>query len=105
MNEDRVAFNRRRFFECLSALGLGSTLLPDALTIAAQDSETVTVEMIEAAQKIARVSFTREEQQAIVTRLNACDNVLDALARRGQGTPLTPADEWGDQPGAIPELT
>ena len=40
---------------------------------------------------------------AIVTRLNACDSVLDALARRGQGTPLTPADEWGDQPGAIPE--
>ena len=44
-----------------------------------------------------------KEAMAIVTRLNACDNVLDALARRGQGTPLTPADEWGDQPGAIPE--
>lgn len=27
--------------------------MPDALVIAAQDSETVTVEMIEAAQKIA----------------------------------------------------
>jgi hypothetical protein len=71
MNEERVAINRRRFFECLSALGLGSTLMPDALTIAAQDSETVTVEMIDVAQKIARVSFTPEEQQAIVTRLNA----------------------------------
>jgi hypothetical protein len=46
-----------------------------------------------------------KEAMAIVTRLNACDNVLDALARRGHGTPLTPADEWGDQPGAIPELT
>jgi hypothetical protein len=46
-----------------------------------------------------------KEAMAIVTRLNACDNVLDALAHRGQGTPLTPADEWGDQPGAIPELT
>jgi hypothetical protein len=46
-----------------------------------------------------------KEAMAIVTRLNACDNVLDALARRGQETPLTPADEWGDQPGAIPELT
>jgi hypothetical protein len=43
-----------------------------------------------------------KEAMAIVTRLNACDNVLDALARRGQGTPLTPQDEWGDQPGAIP---
>ena len=44
-----------------------------------------------------------KEAMAIVTRLNACDNVLDALAHRGQGTPLTPADEWGDQPGAIPK--
>lgn len=46
-----------------------------------------------------------KEAMAIVTRLNACDSVLDALARRGQGTPLTPADEWGDQPGAIPEYS
>ena len=44
-----------------------------------------------------------KKAMAILTRLNACDNVLDALARRGQGTPLTPEDEWGDQPGAIPE--
>ena len=71
MNDERLALNRRRFFECLSSMGLGSTLMPDALTIAAQDSETVTVEMIEVAQKIAGVVFTREEQQSIVTRLNA----------------------------------
>ena len=71
MSDEGVAFNRRRFLECLSAMGLGSTLMPDALTIAAQDSSTITVEMIEVAQKIAGVSFTREEQQAIVTRLNA----------------------------------
>ena len=69
MNEERIALNRRRFFECLSAMGLGFTLMPDALTIAAQDSETVTVDMIEVAQKIAGVSFTREEQQSIVARL------------------------------------
>jgi Asp-tRNA(Asn)/Glu-tRNA(Gln) amidotransferase A subunit family amidase len=71
MNDERLGLNRRRFFECLSSMGLGSTLMPDALTIAAQDAETVTVEMIEAAQKIAGVVFTREEQQSIVTRLNA----------------------------------
>ena len=71
MNDERLAFNRRRFFECLAALGLGSTLMPDALTIAAQDAATVTIEMIEVAQKIAGMVFTREEQQSIVTRLNA----------------------------------
>lgn len=47
--------------------------------------------------------YGQKKAMAILTRLNACDNVLDALARRGQGTPLTPEDEWGDQPGAIPE--
>src|SRR4051812_15066248 len=71
MNDERLVFNRRRFLESLSAMGLGSTLLPDALTVAAQDAETVTIEMIEAAQRIAGVTFTREEQQAIVARLNA----------------------------------
>ena len=76
MNEERIALNRRRFFECLSAMGLGCTLMPDALVIAAQDAETVTVEMIEVAQKIAGVSFTREEQQSIVARLNASRGYL-----------------------------
>src|SRR5580765_2801942 len=45
--------------------------MPDALTIAAQDSDTITIEMIEAAQTLAGITFTREEQQAIATRLNA----------------------------------
>jgi Asp-tRNA(Asn)/Glu-tRNA(Gln) amidotransferase A subunit family amidase len=71
MDEERLSLNRRRFFECLSAMGLGCTLMPDALVIAAQDAETVTVEMIEIAQKIAGVSFSREERQSIVARLNA----------------------------------
>ncbi len=80
MNEERLALNRRRFFECLSAMGLGCSLMPDALVIAAQDSETVTIEMIEVAQKIAGVSFTREEQQSIVTRLNARGGYLAGFA-------------------------
>jgi hypothetical protein len=49
MDDERFASNRRRFFECLSACGLGSTLMPEALTIAAQDAEIVTRDMIEAA--------------------------------------------------------
>jgi Asp-tRNA(Asn)/Glu-tRNA(Gln) amidotransferase A subunit family amidase len=80
LDDERVALNRRRFFECLSALGLGGTLMPDALVIAAQDAETVTVEMIEAAQTLAGVSFTREEQQAIAARLNARSGYLAGFA-------------------------
>jgi hypothetical protein len=71
VNDERLAVNRRRFFECFSAIGLGSTLMPESLTIAAQDSDTITIEMIEAAQTLAGITFTREEQQAIATRLNA----------------------------------
>jgi Asp-tRNA(Asn)/Glu-tRNA(Gln) amidotransferase A subunit family amidase len=76
MNDERLAVNRRRFFECLSAIGLGSTLMPDALTIVAQDSDTITIEMIEVAQTLAGITFTREEQQAIATRLNATRGYL-----------------------------
>jgi len=57
MNADRIDLNRRRFFEALSAIGLGGTLLPDALVIAAQDSATVTVATVEAAQKAGAVTF------------------------------------------------
>ena len=65
-HDDRITLNRRHFFSCLSALGFGSTLLPDALTIAAQGSDAVTLDVLEAAQKIAGVSFTPAEQQAIL---------------------------------------
>jgi hypothetical protein len=63
--------NRRRFIECFSAAGLGSTLMPGALAAVAQDAETITIDMIQAVQKIARVSFTRDEQDRILNRLNA----------------------------------
>ena len=71
-----IAFNRRRFFRD------GSWLHPDAgaLVIAAQDADTVTLAMIEAAQKIAGVSFTPAEQQAILTRLNAAAGYLAGFA-------------------------
>ncbi|HJU42394.1 MAG TPA: amidase [Vicinamibacterales bacterium] len=75
-----IALKRRHFLACFSAMGLGSTLMPEALTIAAQDAGSVTIEMLEAAQKIAGLSFTREELQAILTRLNASRGHLAGFA-------------------------
>ena len=75
-----VTMRRRHFLACCSAMGLGSTLMPEALTIAAQDAGSVTLEVLEAAQKIAGLSFTREEQQAILTRLNAGRGYLAGFA-------------------------
>jgi Asp-tRNA(Asn)/Glu-tRNA(Gln) amidotransferase A subunit family amidase len=45
--------------------------MPGALAAVAQDAETITIEMIETAQKIAGVSFTREEQTRLLEKLNA----------------------------------
>src|SRR6059036_2642797 len=69
MNEDQLALNRRRFLECFSASGL--TLMPGALMAVAQDSLRITREMLESAQMITGISFTREEQDAILGRLNS----------------------------------
>ncbi len=80
VNEVRVALNRRHFLTCLSAVGLGSTLMPEALTIAAQDADIVTIDVLEAAQKIAGVSFTRAEQHAILARLNATSGYMAGFA-------------------------
>jgi Asp-tRNA(Asn)/Glu-tRNA(Gln) amidotransferase A subunit family amidase len=80
MNDERVGLKRRHFLACLSALGLDSTLLPEALAIAAQGADSVTLEVLEAAQKIAGVSFTRAEQQSILTRLNAPAGFMTGFA-------------------------
>ena len=42
MSDEPIALRRRHFLSCLTAMGLGSTLLPEALTIAAQSTGTVT---------------------------------------------------------------
>jgi Asp-tRNA(Asn)/Glu-tRNA(Gln) amidotransferase A subunit family amidase len=68
MNEARLAVNRRRFLECFSAGGLG--LMPGALLAIAQDATQITLEMLEAAQRIAGLSFTRDQQEKILARLN-----------------------------------
>jgi Asp-tRNA(Asn)/Glu-tRNA(Gln) amidotransferase A subunit family amidase len=68
MNEHGFALNRRRFLECFSAGGVA--LMPGTLLAVAQDAPRITLDMLEAAARIAGVSFTREEQQAILARLN-----------------------------------
>ena len=66
-----LEMNRRRFVGFFSAAGLGSTLMPGALTAIAQDQQTITVEMIRAAARIAGLHFTAEEESSILDRLNS----------------------------------
>jgi Asp-tRNA(Asn)/Glu-tRNA(Gln) amidotransferase A subunit family amidase len=87
MNEDQLALNRRRFLECFSAGGLA--LMPGALMAVAQDAPRITLEMLEAAQRIAGVSFTRDQQERILARLNGPDGPLrgfDALRAADLGS-------------------
>jgi Asp-tRNA(Asn)/Glu-tRNA(Gln) amidotransferase A subunit family amidase len=70
MDEHQRSINRRRFLECCSAAGLGSTLLPGALAAVAQDAATITIDMLQAAQKIAGVSFAADQQRRILEKLN-----------------------------------
>ena len=79
MTDNRLALNRRRFIGCFSAVGLGGTLLPGALAAVAQDAETITFEMLDAAQAIAGISFTRGEQERILDRLNGGRSPLPAF--------------------------
>src|SRR5205809_6172105 len=69
MDERALALNRRRFLECFSAGSLA--LMPGALMAVAQDAPRITREMLEAAAKIAGVSFSPQEQESILARLNS----------------------------------
>ena len=78
MDEQKLAVNRRRFLAGLSAAGVGSVLMPGALAAVAQDADEITVEMLEAAQRIAGLSFTPDELQAIAGRLNRSGGTASA---------------------------
>ena len=41
--------------------------------------------------------------QAIVARLQACNEIIEARTRQGRGAAINPADQWGHQPGDIGE--
>jgi Asp-tRNA(Asn)/Glu-tRNA(Gln) amidotransferase A subunit family amidase len=94
MDEQRLAINRRRFIECFAAGGLGSALMPGALAAVAQDAGTITIAMIQAAQQIAGVSFTRDEQQRLLEKLNAAHGYaagFERLRRANLGNATQPA--------------
>jgi Asp-tRNA(Asn)/Glu-tRNA(Gln) amidotransferase A subunit family amidase len=70
MDSERLEFNRRRFIGYFSSVGLGVTLLPGTLTAVAQDAQKITPEMVEAAARIAGMSFSPEAVKKIVDSLN-----------------------------------
>ena len=93
MDDRKLALNRRRFLAGLSAAGVGSAVLPGALLAVAQDADEITIEMLETAQRIAGLRFSRDELQRILGRLNRPGGSgpdLETLraANLGNSTPL-----------------
>ena len=74
-----------------SSLGLASTLLPTALASAASDGESITVEMMEQAEKIAGLKFSAGERREVVEILNHSREVYQELRglRMAPETPLS----------------
>ncbi len=46
--------------------------------------------------------YGRPEAQAVLARMRGVDEVINARAKRGDGTAMRPEDQWVEQPGAIP---
>jgi hypothetical protein len=70
---------RRRIIGCAASLGLSATLFPGALAALAEGSGEITIEMIAAAERIAGLSFSDEERQAMVKRLADFPKWYDAM--------------------------
>jgi hypothetical protein len=67
-----------------------------------QDSYIVSFDYLGQRNDLMEV-YGRKDALAILARLKACDEVMEAQSRKGKGTPLSPAQEWPVQPGDIPE--
>jgi hypothetical protein len=66
-----------------------------------QDSYHFFYELLGQRNDITEV-FGQPDAQALLTRLRAIDEVINAHARRGDGTAIRPGDQWAEQPGGIP---
>ena len=97
--------NRRRFLQVFSTGASGCALMPGALASVATDANVITREMLESAQSIAGISFTDEELDQILVRLNGTGGPLPGFeALRGANLgDLQPAMVFNPVvPGTVP---
>ncbi len=67
-----------------------------------QDSYHLTFQLLRQRNDIADI-FGLPEARAMLTRLRAIEDTINARARRSDGSPSKPGDQWFDGPGPIPE--
>lgn len=103
--EMTLDLNRRRFVTCFSTLGLGTSLMPGALAAVARDAITITAEMLEAAEKIAGLSFSPAERGVVLDRLNGERSPLSGFSdirAAGLGNDTAPALAFNPVPPGKP---
>jgi hypothetical protein len=66
-----------------------------------QDSYHLCYELLGQRNDITEICG-RPDAQAVLTRLRAIDDAINARVRGGDGTAIRPGDQWVEQPGAIP---
>jgi hypothetical protein len=67
-----------------------------------QESRHLCYELLGQRNDITEI-YGLPDAQAVLARLRAIDGVINASARRGDGTAIRPGDQWLKQPGEIPE--
>jgi hypothetical protein len=66
-----------------------------------QDSYHFFYELLGQRNDITEI-FGQPDAQAVLMRLRAIDDVINAHANRSDGTAIRPRDQWAPQPGTIP---
>ena len=70
MNSEKLGLNRRQFIEYFAAIGIASAVMPACQPGDVEGKREITVETIEAAEKIAGIKLTVKEREKIVKQLN-----------------------------------
>jgi Asp-tRNA(Asn)/Glu-tRNA(Gln) amidotransferase A subunit family amidase len=86
--EEPLAFNRRRFIEYFSSIGLGATLLPGALLAQAQDAPQISLGMVDDAARIAGITLSPDAEKKIaddLSRRNGLPSSFKALREMNLG--------------------
>jgi len=72
-------FSRRAFLESAAAIGAGSALFPGILYAKAEEADEITLEVIEAAEKLAGLTLTPEEREQMLSNIQAAVESQAAL--------------------------
>jgi len=88
---EKLGFNRRQFFEYFAAIGITSAVMPACQQGEVEEKGEITVETIEAAEKIAGIQLTGKEREEIVEGLNRNLEIYRGLREKNIGNSLNSA--------------